>query len=297
MERLGGARPILAIEKVLRGLILGKLLRFALGDGPSALPARRSALVQGSDYHCCPQVYWRKIASLPSFPNGGSQAVSVLLNVTLLPPEASRRRSCEAANRQQQIGGTDDRHHSRPEREAASHLMLLFDLRLKFARDLIGHWLEIRRGALVPLEVDLDPRAILRRLSQIGIIDLTQPSKLVIEQAGAGLRRRFGREIRHMNWVELVPPLLGDAGARAREQIRRVPCGFYHKFTVEYRATDQVTAETLLLPLRRRNVLLPHAAIGITRECGRKSARTPDGWLTPTAPIADYRLEFVELRV
>jgi hypothetical protein len=182
------------------------------------------------------------------------------------------------------------------EREAGSRVMLLFDLRLKFARDLIGHWLYIRNGALVPLEADFDPRALLGRLSQIGIIDLTQPTKLVIEQAGAAVRRRFGREIRHMNWVELVPPTLGDAGQRAREHIRRVPCGFYHRFTVVHDATDRVTAETLLLPVRRRNALLPHAAIGMTHDFGTESARTPAGWLTPTAPVAHYHLEFVDLQ-
>lgn len=175
--------------------------------------------------------------------------------------------------------------------------MLLFDLRLKFARDLIGHWLDIRHGALVPLEADVDPRALQGQLSQIGVVDLTQSSRLVMEQAGGALRRRFGREIRHMNWVELVPPVLGDAGQRARDHVRRVPCGFYHKFTVAHDATNGVTAETLLLPMRRQNAFLPHAAIGMTREFGKDGARTPAGWLTPTVPIEHYHREFVDLPV
>lgn len=174
--------------------------------------------------------------------------------------------------------------------------MLLFDLRLTFARDLVGHWLDIRHGALVPLEENLDPRALLHCLSQLGMIDLTQLSKLMIELAGTALRRRFGREIRHMNWVDLVPPTLGDAGQRARERIRRAPCGFYHKFTVTDDGADTVTAETLVLPLRRRNATLPHVVIGMIREVGKESASTPAGWLTPSAHVAHYFMEFVDIQ-
>ncbi len=174
--------------------------------------------------------------------------------------------------------------------------MFLFDLRLKFARDLIGHWLDIRRGAPVPLEADLDPRALLRYYDRIGIIGLTRPSRLIIELAGAAVRRRFGRELNHMNWIELVPPTLGDAGQRARERIRRTPCGFYHKFTAAYGHEELVTAETLGLPLRCRNATLPHALIGVTREFGTETAGAPAGWLTPSTPVAHYFMELVDLK-
>ncbi|HWI27564.1 MAG TPA: PAS domain-containing protein [Stellaceae bacterium] len=174
--------------------------------------------------------------------------------------------------------------------------MLLFDLRLKFARALIWHWLEIRGGARVPLEVDLDPRALLPCLTAIGIIDLTRPSKLMIAQAGGTLRRRFGRDVRHMNWTELVPPTLGDAGQQACERVRRTPCGFYHKFTVVPEGMEAVTAETLVLPLMARNAPLPHAAIGMTREFGtEESTHTPPGWLTPSVPLAHYTMDFVDI--
>ena len=174
--------------------------------------------------------------------------------------------------------------------------MLLFDLRLKFARELIGHWLEIRRGALVPLEADLDPRALLPSLERIGIIDLTRPRKLIIEQAGASMRRRFGCEIRHRDWLELVPPIIGEAGQRARERIRTAPCGFYHRFTIARDGTGKVTGEALVLPLRSRNATLPHAVIGMTREVGTGSHGTPPGWLAPSAPVAQYVMEFVEIQ-
>lgn len=171
--------------------------------------------------------------------------------------------------------------------------MQLYDLRLKFARDLIGHWLDIRRGALVPLEADLDPRALVHCLDSVGIIDLTHSPKLIVDLAAAVLRHRFGREIAHMNWIELVPPTLGNGGQRARERIRHVPCGFYHKFTVARHGADALTAETLVLPLRRRNATLPHVVIGMTRDV---TARTPTSWLTPSAHVADYFMEFVDIQ-
>ena len=173
--------------------------------------------------------------------------------------------------------------------------MHLFDVRLKFARDLIGHWLDLRLGQRVPLEADLDPRALLRCLDHIAFIDLTQASKLTIEQPGLVMRRRFGCDIRYMNWGELVPATLGDPGQRARERIRRIPCAFYHKFTVALDGADTVTAETLLLPLRRRNAVLPHVVIGMTRDIGKDGAGTPSGWLTPSADVVQYFMELVDI--
>jgi hypothetical protein len=104
--------------------------------------------------------------------------------------------------------------------------MLLFDRRLRFARALTEHWLEIRGGAMVPLDEDIDPRALVGCFNFIGIADLVQPAQVIIELAGAGMSRRFGRDIRHVDWIDLVPSVLGEAGKRARTQIRSVPCGF-----------------------------------------------------------------------
>jgi hypothetical protein len=120
--------------------------------------------------------------------------------------------------------------------------MLLSDQQLKFVRDLIGHWLDVRRGALVPLEDDIDPCELLRWFDCIAIAHVRQPSQVMVELAGAAVNRRFGRDIRRTNWMDLVPPTLGDPGERAREQIRRVPCGFYHKFTVAEVGLPALTA-------------------------------------------------------
>lgn len=173
--------------------------------------------------------------------------------------------------------------------------MLLSDLRLKFARDLIGHWLDIRAGALVPLEADIDPRELLHCFDYTAIADLTQPAKVIFDLAGVGVGRRFGRDIRHVNWVDLVPETIGDAGIRARERIRSSPCGFYHKLTVALEGAPAVTTETLMLPLRHRRGAVPHAVIGMTREAGGGADGTPAGWLTPSVRVEHYFSELVDI--
>ena len=157
--------------------------------------------------------------------------------------------------------------------------MLLSDLRLKFARDLIGHWIDIRGGALVPLDEDIDPRVLLRSFDYIAIADLSQPAQVNLELVGAGLSRRYGRDIRNVDWMDLVPPALGAAATRARERIRSVPCGAYYKFTASREGAAAMTAETLALPLRRRIAALPHAVIAITRDVGGADGGPPFGWL------------------
>jgi hypothetical protein len=173
--------------------------------------------------------------------------------------------------------------------------MLLFDRRLRFARALTEHWLEIRGGAMVPLDEDIDPRALVGCFNFIGIADLMQPAQVIIELAGAGMRRRFGRDIRDVDWVDLVPPALGEAGKRARARIRSVPCGYYHQFTALCDHAAAVTVETLVLPLRRRIAAAPDAVIAITRDVDRDTGSPPTGWLTPSTRVEVYVYELVDL--
>jgi hypothetical protein len=172
--------------------------------------------------------------------------------------------------------------------------MLISDLRLKFARDLIGHWLDIRGAALVPAEEDIDPRQLLSCLDQIAIINLANSPKMTVEMAGSVMTRRYGHDIRHLNWVDLVPAVLGDIGQRARERIRKLPCGFYHKVTVGSHA-DAVTAEALVLPLRHRRDSVPHAVIGATHDQGKPGDNAPAGWLKPSAHVAHYIVDLVDI--
>lgn len=173
--------------------------------------------------------------------------------------------------------------------------MQLYDLKLKFARDLIGHWLGIRGGALVPLDDDIDPRTLQPCIDHVGIVDLTQPAQVTIELAGAGLIRRFGGDIRRLNWLDLVPPTLAEAGEGAREHIRNLPCGYYHEFTVARDRAPSITAQTLVLPLRYRIGAEPQVAIMITRDDSGSAGTRPTGWLTPSALVEHFHFELVDI--
>ena len=172
--------------------------------------------------------------------------------------------------------------------------MLLSDLRLKFARDLIGHWTDIRGGALVPLDEDIDPRQLLPLFEFIAIADLSRPAQVNLELVGAGLSRRYGRDLRNVNWMDLIPPELSAAAARARERIRAVPCGIYYTFTASRDGGAAVTAETLALPLRQRIAAVPCAVIAITRDVGGGGV-SPAGWFAPSSRLESFSGEPVDI--
>lgn len=169
--------------------------------------------------------------------------------------------------------------------------MFLYDLRLKFARDLIGHWLDIRRGAMVPFDEDIDPRELLSCIDYVAIADLSQPARVIIKLAGARVTRRFGRDIHRTDALDLIPPKLRDTAKRSRERFLSVPCGFYHRFIVTRDGAPTVTAESLSLPLRHRFATAPDAAITISRDLGYAAA----GWLSPSARVQDYVNELVDI--
>lgn len=173
--------------------------------------------------------------------------------------------------------------------------MQLYDPKLKFARDLIGHWLGIRGGALVPLDDDIDPRALQPCINYVGIVDLMEPAQLTIELAGAHLIRRYGGAIRRLNWLDLVPLTLGGAAERAREHIRNLPCGYYHEFTVARDHAPSITAQTLALPLRYRIGARPHVAIVVTQDDGGSAGTRPSGWVTPAAQVEHFYSELVDI--
>ena len=79
------------------------------------------------------------------------------------------------------------------------------------------------------------------RRDNIAIADLTQPAEVNIELADAGVNRRYGRYIRRLNWLDLVPPTLSHAGERARKSIPSVSCGFYYRFTMARNGAPAVT--------------------------------------------------------
>src|SRR5580658_1378017 len=168
--------------------------------------------------------------------------------------------------------------------------MNLYDTRLDFARGLIRHWLDIRGGALVPLEAEIDPNELAPIFDSLGMIDLGLPYHMAVEFAGERLRKRFGRDLQQVNWLDLVPPAVRDAWKSARAGARRMPFADYHSFTVSRADAPAVTVETLALPLRRRFAAVPGAVIVVTQD---DSAET--GWLTASARLAHFSCKFVDL--
>jgi hypothetical protein len=59
--------------------------------------------------------------------------------------------------------------------------VLIFDSQLKFARELVAHWLHIRREGLVPFEEDIDPRAIVGLWPRISIMDISKPKTATVQ--------------------------------------------------------------------------------------------------------------------
>src|SRR5260221_2914927 len=133
-----------------------------------------------------------------------------------------------------------------------------------------------------------------RPFDYIAIADLSQPAQVNLELVGAGLSRRYGRDIRNINWMDLVPPELGAAATRARDRIRSVPCGAYYKFTASRDGAPPVTTETLALPLRQRIAAVPSAGIALTRDVGG-AGRPPAGWFAPPARLEHFFGELLDL--
>ena len=61
---------------------------------------------------------------------------------------------------------------------------------------LVGYWSRLRKGRDVPDQVDIDPRAIKRLLSQVFILDAADPARPVYRLAGTTTCDRFGVELR-----------------------------------------------------------------------------------------------------
>ncbi len=61
---------------------------------------------------------------------------------------------------------------------------------------LVGYWSRIRHGRDVPDQTDIDPRAIKRMLSQLFILEASDPARATFRLAGTWLCDRFGFELR-----------------------------------------------------------------------------------------------------
>ena len=66
---------------------------------------------------------------------------------------------------------------------------------------LVGYWSRIRRGRDVPDQTDVDPRAIKRMLSQVFILESSDPGRAAFRLAGTWLCDRFGFELKGTSFL------------------------------------------------------------------------------------------------
>jgi hypothetical protein len=66
---------------------------------------------------------------------------------------------------------------------------------------LVGYWSRLRRGRDVPDQTDVDPRAIKRMLSQVFILESSDPGRAAFRLAGTWLCDRFGFELKGTSFL------------------------------------------------------------------------------------------------
>jgi PAS domain len=162
--------------------------------------------------------------------------------------------------------------------------MLLSDRRLRFARDLIGHWAHLPREGLVPFEEDVDPGALLPLMPFITLIAVAQPTGTSLELVFPELSRRWGRDMRKADYFDFLPPEHRAAAEQAKRLFISVPCGAYHRFAIWADSSSIVEAERLSLPLRRRGDAGPTLSISLTRDLATNG-------IADRAPATPPRLE------
>jgi hypothetical protein len=87
---------------------------------------------------------------------------------------------------------------------------------------LVGYWGRIRKGRAVPDQTDIDPRAIKRMLSQVFILDATDPTRPMYRLAGTSVCDRFGLELRGTNFLSHWEGQSGHALASLLRQALRL---------------------------------------------------------------------------
>jgi hypothetical protein len=66
---------------------------------------------------------------------------------------------------------------------------------------LVGYWSRLRRGRDVPDQVDIDPRAIKRMLSNVFILESSDPARPSYRLAGTNVCDRFGFELKGTSFL------------------------------------------------------------------------------------------------
>jgi len=81
---------------------------------------------------------------------------------------------------------------SRPQRLSRSRVAM----KHKNSHLLVGYWSRLRKGRAVPMQSEVDPRALKRFLSYVFILDCENPARPIYRLAGTGLCERFGFELK-----------------------------------------------------------------------------------------------------
>jgi hypothetical protein len=66
---------------------------------------------------------------------------------------------------------------------------------------LVGYWSRLRKGRSLPDQTDIDPRAIKRILSQVFILEVSDPARPLYRLAGTSLCERFGAELKGADFL------------------------------------------------------------------------------------------------
>lgn len=66
---------------------------------------------------------------------------------------------------------------------------------------LVGYWSRLRKGGDVPDQTEIDPRAIKRMLSQVFILEASDPVRPLYRLAGTSLCERYGSELKGTNFL------------------------------------------------------------------------------------------------
>ena len=109
--------------------------------------------------------------------------------------------------------------------------MQLYDQRLRFARDLVLHWSEVRGRdrVLVPSERDLDFSALERILPKLSITDSPTPNAAIVSVMGRDrIEPDLARAIKGANWFDLIPPEARKLAEHIHRRLIETPCGVYY---------------------------------------------------------------------
>jgi len=125
-----------------------------------------------------------------------------------------------------------------------------YGLETAASRLLLGHWLDARGDAPMPMRASIDPGALKAALPQLFMLNMVDAETAIYRLVGTAHRARWGIELTGHVWGEFL-----DATQRI-ERTQRLwrtfeqPCGFVARYEVVFASGAHDPVETLLLPLR-----------------------------------------------